>query len=734
MRVTTNLLREFANISVTDEEIVHLIQNHIAEVNYHYPLENDYTDVVVAQITEKEEHPDADKLGIYKVNYGDKKDIQVVAGDKTLNVGDKVVYLKEGSFIPYSVHSDSQPIEVKKAKLRGIDSFGMLASEKELNIGNDHEKVLVLDNEAPVGEHFAKYYNLDDTIIEIDNKGLTNRGDLFGILGIARELTAVVGNPFTSPDWYISQDIIEPEETCLNINIVNDAEALCPRYMAVGLDSIVIDESPIWLKSTLIKCGINPTNNVVDITNYISILIGQPLHVFDYDKIIELDPLNTNKATINIRMAKHQEKILTLDEKTYTLDEQDLVIADSTHPIAIAGIIGGIDTEVDKNTKRIILESANFNKTTVRKTSMKLGINTQAASIFKHNLDTEQCLPAILKAVNLIKEFTPARVASQLIDIYYNKPVTSIISINPSHLNSILGIELEKEEIVNILKNLEYGVEVEGELLYATVPSWRKDIEIKEDIYEDIGRIYGFNNIELKLPYKKIKPPKTNRLLEMKKRIRSTLSYNGCYETLNYNFTNLEIFKKCNLDPNLAYQIKNSLSPELSLMRTNLLQSLLPKGMSNLLRGFENFCIYEINIPHLNDYIEEDKLPIEKWFLSLLLINSNKNSEESPYYVAKRYATLLFDNLNIQNVSFQLIADCLELELTAHMRNSINLFEPNSSALVFHQGIVLGVIGEIKNSIKSNFKLPVFTAGLDIDIQQLTEIKSDIKKYKGLPL
>ena len=156
--------------------------------------------------------------------------------------------------------------------------------------------------------------------------------------------------------------------------------------------------------------------------------------------------------------------------------------------------------------------------------------------------------------------------------------------------------------------------------------------------------------------------------------------------------------------------------------------------MSNLLRGFETFCIYEINIPHLNDYIEEDKLPIEKWFLSLLLINSNKNSEESPYYVAKRYATLLFDNLNIQNVSFQLIADCLELELTAHMRNSINLFEPNSSALVFHQGIVLGIIGEIKNSIKSNFKLPVFTAGLDIDIQQLTEIKSDIKKYKGQPI
>ena len=315
------------------------------------------------------------------------ENIQVVAGDRALEVGDKVAYIKVDAVVPYSIYSEPEPFVIKSIKLRGVESNGMLGSAKELNIGNDHERVMVLPNDAPVGTEFAKYYELNDTVIEIENKALTNRGDLFGVLGVARELSAIMGKSFITPDWYTSPSIeIGQEDNCLKIKIKNDAESLCPRYTAIALDNIEIKESPVWLKSSLIKCGIKPINNIVDITNYISILIGQPLHAFDYDKLVSNDPNYTDTAYINIRMAKYGEKILGLDEKIYELNENIMVIADSNHPIAIAGIIGGHDTEVDDSTKRIILESANFDKSSIRKTSMQLGIFTDAATHFKHAL------------------------------------------------------------------------------------------------------------------------------------------------------------------------------------------------------------------------------------------------------------------------------------------------------------------------------------------------------------
>jgi len=735
MRLSTNLLRKFTDINIDDDEIVRLIQDHIAEVDYSHDLRKDYKDIVIAQVVEKQDHPNADKLAVYRIEYGEREPIQVVAGDKNLKVGDKLAYLKIGAVVPYSTIVEEKSLVIKKVNLRGVASNGMMASARELNLGNDHARVMVLPQDAPVGQPFAEYYDLNDTIIEIENKALTNRGDLFGILGIARELTAILGQKFTSPSWYLNYDkSLKPEKTCLNVKVINDAEAICPRYTALALDNVKIEESPIWLKSILIKCGIRPVNNIVDTTNYISILIGQPLHAFDYDKLVSNDPNSKDIANITVRMAQPQETILGLDDKLYTLDEDTMVIADSTHPIAIAGVIGGKETEVDENTKRVILESANFNKTSIRKTSMRLGISSEAATRFKRSLDPKQCLPGLLKAIEIIKENSWGTVASEIIDIYHEEKDEITVTIFPEKLNTILGTELTTGEIVTILENLEYTVEVEDKeqavWIKATPPSWRKDIEIAEDIYEDIGRIFGFNNIPVKLPRKAIAPPRKNSIIELKKSIREVLSNSGANESLNYSFVGINSFKNCNLDNNLAYKIQNPLSPELSLMRTTLLQSLLLKAKENLDRGEEAFIMYEINISHLNNFVGEDKLPIENWYLSCLMTNKKVNTTTSPYFIAKKYLQKIFGYLGIENIQYDLISESKELDLPPYVKNILNIFEPNRASIVSIEGIKLGIVGEIDTSVKGNHKLPEYSGAFEINLEGLAKIKPSSQRYE----
>jgi phenylalanyl-tRNA synthetase beta chain len=748
MRISTNLLRQFGNITATDNEIIQLIQAHIGEVEYSHNLSEDYKDIVVAQIVQKEKHPDADKLAVYKVNYGEDDPIQVVAGDKTLKTGDKVAYMKIGSVVPYTVQTEEKPFEIKSVKLRGILSNGMMGSAKELNVGVDYKRVLVLPEDTPVGEAFAKYYNLDDTVIEIENKALTNRGDLFGILGLSRELAAISGNKFESPQWYISPNKdLKPETSCLNVEITNDAEAICPRYTAIAIDNIQVEQSPIWLKSILIKCGIKPVNNIVDITNYISVLVGQPLHAFDFDKLVEHDPNTQDYADINIRMAKPGEKILALDDKLYELDKNVMVIANSTHPIAIAGVIGSKDTQVDEKSKRIILESANFDKASIRKTSMKLGLFTEAATRFKHNLDPKQCVPSLTKAVNIIKELSKGEIASKIIDIYHQEPKPKTIQIKPEHLNKVLGTDISTNEISTLLENLEYIVKrknlkgklirskknTKKEFLYVTPPSWRKDIEIKEDIYEDVGRIYGFNNIDIKLPVKEIKPPLPNKIINTKRKIREILSNSGANEMVTYSFVDNQSFKNCNLDNNLAYKLKNAPSPELSLMRTCLLQSLLSKAKENIQRGKESFVTYEMNITHLNNYIHKDKLPVEHWYLGLLLADTVKSENTSSFYIAKKYLEKIFTTFGIYNVQYDLVADSQELDLPIYIKNILNIFDPNASAIVSVEELKLGVIGEIREDVREKHKLPECSSGLEINIQDLVKIRPKNKEYKKKP-
>lgn len=730
MKLPIKNIEEYTGLSLELDEIKSILRSRIGEVEDVQNWSDVYKGIYIAQITKKMDHPDADKLGIYKISIGKDETIQVVAGDKTLEIGDRVAYIKPGNIIP-STYGTSEEFIIKAVKMRGVLSDGMLCSEKELNIGPDHTKVMRLGSEAPIGQSFSMYFNLDDTVVDIENKALTNRGDLFGILGLAREISAAKGVPFVSPQWYKDGTDIEERDDIL-LEIENTASSICPRYIGVVMDSVEVSQSPVWLKSILIKSGIRPINNIVDITNYISILVGQPLHAFDYDKLVNKDPNGSKGAKIVVRLAKDGERIHTLDGNLVELNSSVLVIADSTNPIAIAGVIGGSDTEIDSNTKRIVIECANFDRFSIRKTSMSLGIFTDAVTRFTKALDPNKCMPIVQYTTTLIQDIANGRVASRIVDIYPNIYEPKIVSISIPKLNTHLGIDISKDTISTILTNMEYeivGDKDSAEYLTVKAPSFRMDISIPEDIHEDIGRIYGYENIQPVLPLRQSSAVPKNKIVELKSRLRSILSNSGANEIETYSFISSRLMSMCGQDPNLAYHIKNSLSPDLEFMRTSLLTSSLVKAQENVQRNINTFCIYEFNIAHQKGDMDNFGVPREQWNMSLLFTTKDDILDGNPYYQVKRYISKVFNSLNINEIEYRLLSNSSERDLPIWILNLIPLFNDRGSALIIYKDNIIGIIGDFKKGIKNSFKLPTYTAGLEINLEKLVKTDS-IKKVK----
>ncbi len=733
MKLPVNVVKQFTDIEYDIERLVSEISGRICNIESTTNISEEYEGIIVGQITEKREHPNADKLSVYKVNIGAEEPVQVVAGDKTLEVGEKVAYFKPGSSIPYQ---DGDEYIIKETKLRGEISQGMMASEKELSLGTDHSRVMRLDLDASVGQPFSEYFGLDDIVIDIENKGLTNRGDLFGILGLAREISALQGKPFKSPDWFTNTNIEKPQKKCLRLEIQNDTESTCPRYTAIAIDNINIKESPVWMKAVLIKTGLRPINNIVDITNYLMVLTGQPLHAFDYDKVVKRDTGEEDEAHIVVRMAKNGEKIHVINGDVINLTERNMVIADSTNPIGIAGVMGGMDTEVDENTTRIIIESANFDRFNIRKTSMEHGLNTDASDRFKRAQDPNMCLPVLLEAVHLVRDLAGGEVAGDVIDIYPNPVKPLKISFDIKRLNTLLGINLDYDQIKEILQNLEYIVSDLKDNTYITVdvPTFRRDVSIAEDIYEDIGRIYGYDKITPILPKIEIVPPKTPLILEAKKTISNILSNSGSNETSTYNFISSKILTDTGQNPNIAYHIKNAVSPELEYMRPSLIPSLIEKLQLNLNKGHNEVSLFENNISHQKDVLDNDGLPLENWYLSWIYGNKDRERYDgSPYYMSKRYLEKVLYGLGIQNIEYVLCMDFNLENSSVWLKNISNTFELNSSAVILSDKNVLGIAGELSGSVKEKFKLPEYTSGFEIDITKVVSLQKESVEYKREP-
>jgi phenylalanyl-tRNA synthetase beta chain len=525
-----------------------------------------------------------------------------------------------------------------------------LASPKELALSDEHEGILDIDpsewsplkDEIKPGAKFAHVFGFDDAVIDIENKMFTHRPDLFGQLGLAREVAGINHQKFTSPDWYKNASDVQ-SGSGLQLEVVNEAPELVPRLMSVAIKNIEVKPSPLWLQCELVRVGQKPINNVVDVTNYIMLLTAQPTHAYDYDK------LKGNKLVA--RMSKPGEKLTLLNHKTYELNENDIVIADGEAPIGLAGVMGGGESEVSETTKNLVLECANFDMYNLRRSSMRHGVFTDALTRFNKGQSPLQNPNVLQLLIQSIGDVAGGEVASEVFDTWQDKErqwVHPPVPVTADFINERLGLELGAEEMKKLLENVEMTVEVEGDKLTVMSPFWRTDIETREDVVEEVGRLYGYDKLPLDMPQRSIKPVNKDPLLQLKDRVRQALAGAGANEILTYSFVHGNLLVSAGQNPAKAFKVSNALSPDLQYYRLSLTPSLLDKIHPNIKAGYNQLGLFEIGKGHNVDQIDGDGLPTEFEMLECVYAAADKAAPAgAAYYQAQRFLRRLADSLEV---------------------------------------------------------------------------------------
>lgn len=748
MKVSLNWVKKYTDINVSTDELVKLATERLGGIEGVVDLSRQYEGVVVAKVVSCVKHPNADKLSLCKIDDGGAvKDVardesgyvQVVCGAPNVREGILVAWIPPAAVVPAS-YGEKELFVIEARELRGQLSNGMLASPAELGMSDDHDGILEIDpnekivstrhserseNEAEEsrsfdsaqdnkvvkpGMPFKELYDLDDTILEIENKMFTHRPDGFGHLGVAREIAGIQHKSFTSPDWYAQnqESIIKSVDNAHNSNLLSvsvEDYSLCPRYMAVVLEDIKISPSPLWLQSYLKRVGVRPINNVVDITNYMMLLTAQPLHAFDFDKVAKDD-----SAEIIVRRPKVGEKMTLLDGKEIEPHKDAVLICSTDGPIALGGVMGGGNSEVDESTTRVVLECATFDMYNIRKTSMIHGIFTDAVTRFTKGQPAAQLSPVIKKAISLFEGLTGASQVGNIVDSAQSADsvhqVAAPIEVEAEFINDRLGSSFTDEEITALLNNVEIKAHVASGPISVTPPFWRTDLEIKEDIVEEIGRLYGFNELPINLPQRPIAPTQPDTLRELKSQIRTTLARAGANEVLSYSFVHGNLIKKAGQDPAKAFALRNALSPDLQYYRLSLLPSLLEKVHPNIKAGNDEFVLFEIGKTHSKDGVDaETNLPYEDNFLEMVYTSQNPKPGAA-YYQLLKYADELMQALGVP-YKLEQMGEKVGVQYEQP-------FAPARSAYISYKhaesGGMIGIVGELEPAVLKAFKLPAYTA------------------------
>ena len=618
MQISYNILKDFIKIpkSISPQEIADKLTDHTVEVESFMSQAEKFSGVVVGKVMSVIKHPKADRLYLAEVDIKKEK-LRIVCGAPNLEAGQLVPVATLGTFLPGN-------FEIKETEIRGEKSQGMICAEDELGLGEGHEGIMVLDKKAKIGQDLASYLKTDDIVFEVDNKSLSNRPDLLNHYGIARELSAIFELELNSYDKFISiPDLPEKGE---KIEVKVEDRELCPRYLALKIENIKIKESPAWLKERLIAIGQKPINNIVDISNYVMFEIGQPLHAFDAEKV--------NK--INIRLADKNEKLETLDDKERELKESDLVIADGKKVLAIAGVIGGKDSAVNDKTTTIILESANFKDISIRNTSQRLGLRTEASIRFEKSLDLKLPEVALKRFVSILSETLPeAKISGPISEINNYKEEIKVLKLSFTWLENKIGQKIDKNKALKQLLALGFLVkELEGGVLEITTPSWRatKDIKLKEDILEEVLRLYGYNNIESKLPGGDLTLPVVNELRLFERKLKDFFALkHSLFEVYNYSFVGEEQLNKLEIDYSNHLKLANPLSENHSLLRQSLIPNLALNIRNNQFKA-ESLGFFEIanvffNNPGelIKDKESNEVLPYQETKISIALAGDDKD-------------------------------------------------------------------------------------------------------------
>ncbi len=723
MKISLNWLKEYVDIptEMSSEDLIRLIGARLVEVEGVINESHKYDNIYVVRVEKAEKIPET-HLTLCQISTGNSDEfVQVVCGAPNVREGMLVAWIAPGAVVPASTHEDA-PFVIGKRKMLGkYDSNGMLAGADELDFGDDHSGIVEIDPEiAKPGDKLADVFDLDDLVLEIENKSLTHRPDCFGIIGFAREVAGILGQKFEEPDFLFHEEVFEEgflEETknglrsvdC-NINIDIQDSSICPRYTCALIKVVEATSQFKYLSKMqvlLAKSGMMSKSKIVDVTNYLMLLTGQPLHAFDYDKFLEVG--GAKNPEIIVRLANDGEKLELLDGKVVECASSDILITSNNVPVALAGAMGGKNTEIDENTKRVLLESASFSLYNLRKTQMLHGIFSEAITRFTKGVPMGNTFNVLAEAVKEIGG-KPLEVCDEFLGLNGAKS----IEISTKEINELLGTDYSDEIIIETLKNVGFMIETEKECLKIFVPIWRTDIHIKEDIIEEVGRLLGFDNILPTLPLHAT--AESNKILALKSDIREKMLRFGANEVLTYSFVSERLLEKVCQDKNNSYRIINSISPALQYTRQSIVPSLLEKAYLNQKIPVEKFAIYEINKVHQKAWgYNDENVPIEKNHLGFVL--AERKNTTTAYYKAKLYINELLSGYNIE-------VQYVPLKTKSAMSAP---FEPVRTAeirLKSNPDVMVGVVGEFKNSVRNDFKLSSYLAGFEVDLDLILEYGS----------
>jgi phenylalanyl-tRNA synthetase beta chain len=731
MIISVNWLKKFTDIDVSIDELAKIIGERLVEIEEVVDLGAKYKGVIVAKVVECAPLEGSDHLNVTKIDdggvtIGAERDenglIQVVCGAPNVRAGILVAWLPPQSTVP-ETYGTEEPFVLSAKPLRGVMSNGMLASARELDLYDDHSGILVLDKETEPGSSFAKLYELDDYLLDIENKSLTHRPDAFGVIGFAREVAAIQGKEFKNPDWLqVLESAVDNDGSVEAPAVEIESAGLSDRFQAVVLTGVNEKvASPIQIQTYLARSGMRPINASVDVSNYLMLLTGQPTHTYDYDK---LKAVAGDDFTIRVRSARAGEKLVLLDGKEVSLDEADIVIAAGDTAVGLAGIMGGQSTIVDDSTQSVVLEVATFDLYHMRSSQMRHGVFSEAVTRFTKGIPAPLGSPVLVEATRMLAEYTGARVTSPVVDAYpgQREPITVRISVG--QINDTLGTQFAAEDVADTLENVGFGVQFEELVATITVPYWREDIHIPEDIIEEVGRIAGFDTINLTLPRRDFVAVRPNTFDELRSYIRSRLVRAGANEVLTYSFVHGDLLRKVGQNPDDAYKITNSISPDLQYYRLSLTPNLLSHIQPNIKAGYESFALFECNKIHSKSSgLNDESVPLESDRIALVL--SSQKQAGSAFYAAKAQLEFVLNALNVE----------VHYESLSGDEALLAPFEPKRSAIIVDtaSGAKIGVIGEYRKPVQKAFKLPEYTAGFELDPRVLLEItQNNEPHYKSL--
>ncbi len=708
MKATLDWLREYVDITMSLSELADKLTMAGLETEIEEVTDSNWDNIVVGQITTINPHPNADRLTLPEVDLGTER-ISVVCGAPNLRVGDKIAFARVGACL-IDGHT-GETIVLKTAKIRGVVSSGMVCSEKELGISDRHEGILVLPDDAPIGTPLADY--MGDTIINLDIT--PNRPDCLSVIGIAREIAALTGQKTHIPEITYEETGL-PIEQQVSIEIV--APDLCPRYCASLITDVKLGESPQWMQQRLLACGMRPISNIVDITNYVMLEYGEPLHSFDYASI--------GDKKIIIRRAANSEKIYTLDGAERVLTENMLVIADTDWPVAIAGVMGGANSEVTENTTSILLEAASFKASSIYYTSRTLRLASEACMRFERNISSELTIPALKRATQLLVEYAGGTAAKGIIDVYPGKKEREPIKISTNSTKRVLGVDFSLDRITDTLSSLGFKCKANSDTeALVTAPYWRTDISLEVDLIEEVARIIGYDEIPMTMVPQPIPPHNPEPIIDFKRKISNILTGFGFQELSTYSLTSLEILNKLSTGPDpdtpASIRMSNPMTTEQEYLRTSLRGNLLTALAEN--RKHQDGAINIFEIGRVYNRRDGD-LPEETETLCGLISGSRIEEswqgdiEKIDFFTVKGIVESLFERLGIE---------------AGFKEHSDHGLHPTKQAAIIAGDRIVGVIGELHPRVRDNFDITDTVCLFDINLALLLPSVVTDKMFQPIP-